>query len=69
MHQPDLSGTSDLPAYFSQQALARRWDLSVRTLERWRAERFGPAWHLLGGSIRYSREDVLAYEAAQRKRG
>lgn len=59
----------DLPVYLTQQDLAARWSMSVRTLERWRAERYGPAWHVLGGSIRYSAIDVRAFEAAHRNNG
>ena len=52
--------------YITQRDLEARWKVSGRTLERWRAERFGPAWVLLGGSIRYAMSDVLAWEAAHR---
>ena len=45
--------------------LARRWRVSPRTLQRWRAEAFGPAWLSIGGSIRYRLTDVLDWEATQ----
>lgn len=48
----------------TQRDLERRWQLSGRTLERWRAERYGPNWVVIGGSIRYRLADVEAYEAA-----
>ena len=44
--------------------LADRWKVSIRTLERRRAEQSGPAWFRIGGSIRYRVKDVLAWEAA-----
>ncbi|TNE57500.1 MAG: hypothetical protein EP341_04010 [Sphingomonadales bacterium] len=50
--------------YLTQRDLEARWKLSGRTLERWRAEGYGPAWVTLGGSIRYRLKDVLAWEAA-----
>ena len=47
--------------------LAARWRVSPRTLERWRAEGYGPAWLTIGGSIRYRLADVLAFERARRR--
>lgn len=58
-----------MPRYLTQRELAQRWNVSTRTLERWRGERYGPAWHVLGGSVRYNASDVLAYEAARRMNG
>ncbi|AZQ67643.1 DNA-binding protein [Silicimonas algicola] len=48
----------DLPEFLTQGDLETRWRLSGRTLERWRADRYGPAWITLGGSIRYRLADV-----------
>lgn len=47
--------------------LAERWRMSVRTLDRWRVNGYGPAWLALGGRILYRRGDVAAFEASQRK--
>ena len=46
--------------------LAARWHKSVRTLQRWRAEGYGPAWLQIGGTIFYRLEDVFAFEARVR---
>jgi len=54
-------------AFLTQRDLEERWKLSGRTLERWRAERYGPAWFYIGGSIRYRFDDVLAFEERRRK--
>lgn len=51
-------------AFLTTCDLADRWTVSPRTLERWRAEPYGPAWITVGGSIRYRLTDVLAWEAA-----
>ena len=51
-------------AYMTTRELAERWRVSGRTLERWRAERYGPGWIWIGGSIRYRYADVLAFEQA-----
>ena len=55
------------PDFLTQRELAARWRLSGRTLERWRAERYGLAWTSLGGNIRYAMTDVLAFEARHRR--
>lgn len=55
------------PPCITQHELARRWRLSVGTLERWRARGTGPAWLMIGGSVRYLREDVEAFEMARRQ--
>ncbi|MEZ5913466.1 MAG: helix-turn-helix domain-containing protein [Paracoccaceae bacterium] len=63
-YDPESRGQPD---WFTQAELARHWRLSIRTLARWRATRRGPPWFILGGSVRYRRDDVLAFEAAQRR--
>ena len=56
-------------ALLTTSELADRWRMSERTLERWRAERYGPAWLTLGGQIRYRTIDVDAFEARHRRPG
>jgi len=51
-------------SHLTTRELAARWRLSARTLERWRAEGYGPTWLTIGGSVRYRFGDVLAYERA-----
>ena len=53
----------------SQRTLAARWKKSTRTLQRWRAERYGPAWLLIGGSVLYREVDILAFESRMRRGG
>lgn len=50
----------------TQRDLEARWKISGRTLERWRAELYGPAWVTLGGSIRYRLDDIERFEAQHR---
>ncbi|WP_347882304.1 helix-turn-helix domain-containing protein [Jannaschia ovalis] len=45
-----------------ERDLAERWAVSQRTLQRWRAEGYGPAWINIGGSIRYKLATVEAFE-------
>lgn len=53
------------PVLLTPAELARRWRITTRTLERWRLARAGPVWLLLNGTVRYRREDVLAFERAR----
>lgn len=53
----------------TERALAERWRKSIRTLQRWRAVGYGPAYIRIGGSVRYGFADVLAFEARQRRTG
>ena len=48
-----------------QSELASRWDISPRTLERWRWLKLGPPYLKLGGRVAYRLEDIEAYEAEQ----
>ena len=50
--------------HLNQVELARRWQLSPRTLERWRWLKKGPSYLRAGGRILYRLEDVEAYERA-----
>ena len=58
----------ELAVNMTPAELARRWRLSVRTLERWRVARVGPAWLWLNGRILYPRREVLAFERARLRR-
>ena len=49
--------------HLNQIDLARRWNISHRTLERWRWKRQGPVFIKLGGRIVYRLEDILAFES------
>lgn len=60
----DITGTpSPKPSVLRERDLAEHWQVSLRTLQRWRAEGMGPAYILIGGTIRYRMADVLDYEA------
>jgi len=51
--------------HLNQVDLARRWNLSPRTLERWRWLKQGPRYLKLGGRAVYRLEDIEAFEAEQ----
>jgi hypothetical protein len=48
--------------HLNQVHLARRWNLSPRTLERWRWLNQGPRYLKVGGRVVYRMEDVEAFE-------
>ncbi len=52
---------------FRAHELARRLGVSVRSLERWRAEGTGPAYTRAGGIILYSEADVTEWLARNRR--
>ncbi len=58
----DLETSEEMACHLTPADVARRWRMSPRTLERWRARRKGPPWLRLRGRIRYRHADVLAYE-------
>lgn len=45
--------------------LAARWNVSHRTIERWRATGGGPRFLRLCGRVAYRLEDIEAYETQQ----
>lgn len=51
--------------HLDQKALAQRWTISPRTLERWRWLGAGPRYLKLGGRVLYRLQDIEAYEAQQ----
>ena len=50
-------------AHINQCQLAKRWNMSPRTLERWRWLGQGPVFLKLGGRVVYRLEDIESYEA------
>lgn len=52
--------------HLNQTQLARRWNVSPRTLERWRWLNQGPAFLKIGGRVAYRLEDITAYEVERR---
>jgi hypothetical protein len=54
--------------HFNQIDLSRRWNISPRTLERWRWLNQGPGYLKIGGGAVYRLEDIEASEKAQAKK-
>jgi len=53
MPQPTTAGAA--PDLIKQEVLAAEWDLSPKTLEKWRSSGIGPPFVRLNRTIRYSR--------------
>ena len=49
--------------HLNQVELSRRWQISPRTLERWRWRGQGPSYLKIGGRVVYRLDDVERYEA------
>ena len=64
-----MTGALDLPQRLTRAELADLWRVSGRTIERWVRAGQCPAPLKIGGRVLFRREDVLAWEAAQRRAG
>ena len=56
-----------LDDYLDKRQLASQLKVSVRTLERWHRERFGPRRTVVGGKVLYAFEDLREWLVAQRE--
>ena len=55
----------NLVRHLHQYHLADRWQISHKTLERWRYLRVGPDYIKIGGRVVYRIQDVEAFEEQQ----
>ncbi|EQD29242.1 hypothetical protein B2A_14582, partial [mine drainage metagenome] len=46
----------------TERHLADRWQVSLKTLRRWRLDNEGPVWHKLFHHVRYHEADILEFE-------
>lgn len=46
----------------TEQQVAARWKVSLKTMRRWRQDKVGPAWHKLFHHVRYHEADVFEFE-------
>ncbi len=52
---------------FTETELAQRWNVSAKTLQRWRYEGIGPPYIKLSKAVRYPVDEIVAYEQANRQ--
>jgi Helix-turn-helix domain len=55
-----------MDVHLDENALAKRWSMSARTLQRWRQQKKGPPFLKLGGRVLYPSLDIEAYERQHR---
>jgi hypothetical protein len=53
--------------HLNQIELSRRWNVSHRTLERWRWLKKGPSYLKIGGRVVYEMAAVEGFELSQRR--
>jgi hypothetical protein len=58
-----------VPGLLRERELAARWGATQRTLQRWRADCYGPPFLRIGGRILYRLTDVMAFEERNRWSG
>lgn len=46
----------------TEKHLADRWQVSLKTLRRWRLDNEGPVWHKLFRYVRYHEADIIEFE-------
>ena len=46
----------------TEKHVADRWQVSLKTLRRWRLDNEGPVWHKLFRHVRYHEADILEFE-------
>ncbi|MDO8904818.1 hypothetical protein [Hydrogenophaga sp.] len=46
----------------TEKHVTDRWQVSLKTLRRWRLDSEGPVWHKLYRHVRYHEADVLEFE-------
>jgi len=46
----------------TEQQVAARWKVSLKTMRRWRQDKVGPTWHKLFRHVRYHEADVFDFE-------
>lgn len=52
---------------FTETELARRWNVSIKTLQRWRSEERGPPYIKLSKAVRYPVDEIVTYEQVNRQ--
>lgn len=52
---------------FTETELARRWNISIKTLQRWRSEERGPPYIKLSKAVRYPVDEIVTYEQLNRQ--
>ncbi len=66
LHHPAHDPTNDAePVFLDSHDAARTLGLSEKTLRDWRMKRQGPPFRQFGRTVRYRRDELLAWADAQ----
>lgn len=60
--------TASAPVFLTERALAQRWEVSVKLLQKKRYSGEGVPYVKLGRLVRYRLKDVIAHENANNRR-
>lgn len=63
----DSRSGAELPTEVTLEGLAQRWGMSSKTLRNWRTQGRGPVGTRRGKIVVFAREDVLQWEAQQKR--
>jgi predicted DNA-binding transcriptional regulator AlpA len=58
-----------MDTHLDERAVASRWSISPRTLQRWRQDDTGPAYLKLGGRVVYALADIEEWGRNHRRGG
>jgi hypothetical protein len=63
-----LRSNKQIDIWLTQADLAERWSLAEKTLENWRARKYGPRWIQIGrNTVRYRLRDIENWESARER--
>ncbi len=61
-HTRQHEAPAPVRAALDETELAKRWGLSVKTLQRWRQDQLGPVFCKLGSRVTYLISEIEAFE-------
>jgi len=67
MEKPNVRISPSKRRFLTERQLARRWNMSMRTLQKKRCQGGGCVYHKLDGRVRYRLRDIIAYERSARR--
>lgn len=62
---PEDQAAGNFTSPVPEERLAKRWDMSLRTVQRMRGAGIGPPFFRIGRRVFYRIEDIVAFEVAR----
>lgn len=69
LRTPQAPASTPLICHLTETDVARRWRMSVRTLQAWRWRKVGPPYLKAMGKVLYRLTDIEAFEAEHLRGG